>query len=163
MRSAVEQLLTQEPDAVIPWTGRQMVAAKFVPHMRNEFAIHRWDLVGDDEIGTELLAQPDLTEHAVSVLGRVLVVRGAQHDPFPGRDFHVRLRTGHAPDVRLFVEGGQAGLELTDTNADEPHVDLDPAARTLVIWGRRPDQRRRFRSHVDGPTLQRLQALLSGY
>ncbi|HEX4099286.1 MAG: maleylpyruvate isomerase N-terminal domain-containing protein [Pseudonocardiaceae bacterium] len=163
MRSVIAEVLAQEPDAVIPWTGRQMAVAKFLPHMRNEFAIHRWDFVGDDDIGTELLTQPELTEHAVSVLGRILLRRGADHDPAPDQDFHVRLRAGSTPDVRVVVEAGQAGLQLTDRDTDEPYVDLDPAARTLVIWGRRPDQRGRFRSHVTQPTLIRLQTLLSGY
>ena len=131
--------------------------------MRNEFAIHRWDFVGDDDTSIELLSQPELTEHAVGVLGQILLRRGREHDPAPDEDFHVRLRAEKAADVRLVVEGGQAGLELTDDEADEPHVDLDAAARTLVIWGRRPDQRDRFRSSVDQPTLGRLQALLAGY
>lgn len=43
MRGIIDQVLAREPDAVIPWTGRQMSVAKFVPHMRNEFAMHRWD------------------------------------------------------------------------------------------------------------------------
>jgi hypothetical protein len=163
MRSILGQVLAQQPDAVIPWTGRQMAAAKFLPHMRNEFAIHRWDFAGDDETGTELLSQPELTEHAVDVLGRILLLRGAARDPFPGQDFHVRLRAGPGPDVRVVVEAGHAGLELSDSQTDEPCVELDPAARTLVIWGRRPDQRGRFRSHVGEPALRRLQALLSGY
>ncbi len=163
MRSLIERVLAQEPDAVIPWTERQMAVAKFLTHMRNEFAIHRWDVVGDDEIGTELLNQPELTEHAVNVLGRLLLFRGTEHDPFPGQDLQVRLRAEQAPDIRLVVETGQARWELTNTEADEPHVELDPAARTLVIWGRRPDQRGRFRSHVSEPTLRRLQSLLSGY
>jgi hypothetical protein len=163
MRSILGQVLAQQPDAVIPWTGRQMAVAKFLPHMRNEFAIHRWDIVGDDETSTELLSQPELTEHAVGVLGRILLLRGAAHDPCPGQDFHLRLRAGAAPDVRVVVEAGQAGLELTGTQADEPGVDLDPAARTLVIWGRRPGQRGRFRSNVGEPALRRLLALLSGY
>src|ERR1700678_3160897 len=163
MRSVLGQVLAREPDAVIPWTGRQMVVAKFMPHLRNEFAIHRWDFVGDDDAGTDLLSQPELTAHSVGVLGRILLRRGTAPDPSPGQDFHVRLRTGSGPDVRVVVEAGRAGLELTDRQADEPYVELDPAARTLVIWGRRPDQRGRFRSHVGEPVLRRLQALLSGY
>jgi hypothetical protein len=163
MRSVLGQVLASEPDAVIPWTGREMVVAKFLPHVRNEFAIHRWDFAGDDAAGSEMLSQPELTEHAVSVLGRILLRRGAAHDPSPDQDFHVRLRAGSGPDVRVVVEAGQAGLELTDSQADEPYVELDPAARTLVIWGRRPDQRGRFRSHIGEPALRRLQALLSGY
>ena len=166
-RAVIGKVLDQEPEAVIPWTGRTMAVAKFLPHLRNEFAIHRWDFVGDDDLGTELLSQPELTEHAVGILGRILLVRGYKNDPSPGEDFHVRLRTERGPDVRLTVEAGQAGLELvddrTDGRDDEPHVDLDPAARTLVIWGRRPDRRDRFRSTLSQPDLQRMQTLLAGY
>ncbi|MGH3547451.1 MAG: maleylpyruvate isomerase N-terminal domain-containing protein [Pseudonocardiaceae bacterium] len=75
---------------------------------------------------------PWTTEHAVSVLGQILVRRGHEHDPAPQEDFHVRLRAENASDVRLVVEAG-------------------------------PAQRARFRSHVDQPTLSRIQALLSGY
>lgn len=91
MRSVIAQVLAQKPDAVIPWTGRQMPVAKFVPHMRNEFTIHRWDFAGDGEIGVDLLGQQDLTEHAVTVLGKLLMARGTKHDPGAGEDFHVRL------------------------------------------------------------------------
>jgi hypothetical protein len=163
MRSAIDRVLAGEPDAVIPWTGRQMVVAKFIPHMRNEFTVHRWDFAGDGDVGRALLAQPELTEHAVTVLGRLLVAAGASKDPRPGQDFAVRLRSPEARDVRVVVEGGQAGMELADDDTDEPYADVDAAARTLVIWGRRPDQRGRFRSNMPASLLARLQALLSGY
>jgi hypothetical protein len=163
MRTVLGRVLAVRPEAVIPWTGRQMAVAKFVPHMRNEFAVHRWDFVGDDETNSDLLAQPELTRHAVEVLGHLLVARGQAHDPAPGEDFHVRLRASGTSDVRVVVESGQAGLQLPDQDADEPGVELDAAARTLVLWGRRPDQRGRFRSHLAQPELARLQALLSGY
>ena len=163
MRAIVDQVLAREPDAVIPWTGRQMVVAKFVPHMRNEFAVHRWDFAGDGEVGEDLLAQPELTEHAVTVLGRLLVAAGARQDPDPSADFAVRLRSAGARDVRVVVERGQADLRLADDDGDEPYAEVDAAARTLVIWGRRPDQRGRFRSHMPADLLARLQALLAGY
>lgn len=163
MRAILDQVLAREPDAVIPWTGRQMVVAKFVPHMRNEFAVHRWDFAGDGEIGPALLAQPELTEHAVTVLGRLLVTAGAKKDPSPDADFAVRLRTEGTRDVRVVVERGQADLQLADEDRDEPYAEVDAAARTLVIWGRRPDQRGRIRSHMPADLLARLQALLSGY
>lgn len=163
VRGIISEVLVRNPEAVIPWTGRQMVVAKFIPHMRNEFAIHRWDIAGDDQQSAELLGQHELTEHAVTVLGEILVARGTKHDPGAGEDFHARLRSAGTPDVRLVVESGQARLELAGDNADEPDVELDPAARTLVIWGRRPAERGRFRSHLAAPALARLQALLSGY
>lgn len=140
-----------------------MAVAKFVPHMRNEFAVHRWDFAGDDEVSDQLLAQPELTEHAVGVLGEILLRYGRSHDPHPDEDFDVRLRAADTPDVRVRVRAGRAGLELTDDRADSPHIALDAAARTLVIWGRRPDRRGRVHSHLTQPDLSRLQALLSGY
>lgn len=163
MRRLIGDVLEREPEAAIPWTGRRMVVEKFIPHMRNEFAIHRWDFVGDDDVSVDALSQPELTEHAVTVLGRLLLSRGAEHDPDPDHDFHVRLRVDGMPDVRLFVESGTSGLELAPEDDGEPGVTLDADARTLVLWGRRPDGRGRFHSGLGMPALSRLQALLSGY
>jgi uncharacterized protein (TIGR03083 family) len=161
-RTVMDDVLGADPEAVIPWTGRNMAVAKFWPHVRNEFAIHRWDIVGDDDTGAELLGQQDLTEHAVEVLGEILTRKGRTHDPSPDDGFAVRLRSDATSDVRLIVDGGGARLECTDQGPG-PVVVLDRAARTLVIWGRRPDRRGRFRSSVDQATLARLQSLLAGY
>jgi len=60
MRAVVGDILAREPDAVIPWTGRQMAVAKFIPHLRNEHALHRWDVAGDDDTSLTLLADTDL-------------------------------------------------------------------------------------------------------
>ena len=49
MRTLVFDVLDRDPDAVIQWTGRQMAVAKFIPHLRNEHALHRWDIAGDDD------------------------------------------------------------------------------------------------------------------
>lgn len=165
MRELIDRVLSHEPDAVIPWTGRQMVVAKFIPHLRNEFAIHRWAFAGDTDPANDLLAQPDLIEHSVGVLGQLLLRAGRARDPNPDEDFHVRLRAQGATDVRLVVAAGEAELRMADDDSDdgEPYVELDPAARSLVIWGRRPDQRGRFTSHLPASMLARLQALLSGY
>jgi hypothetical protein len=161
-RARMDEVLAQDANAVIPWTGRQMAVAKFWPHLRNEFSIHRWDIAGDDDESEVLLAQQDLTNHAVEVLGEILTRKGRAHDPTPDEPFDVRLRAGDEADVRLLVDHKGARLELSD-RADGPVVELDPAARTLVIWGRRPDHRGRFVSNVERPTLARLQMLLSGY
>jgi hypothetical protein len=163
MGSVLDEVLERHPQAVIRWTGRQMEVAKFRPHLRSEFAIHRWDIVGDDQTGIELLGQPDLTEHAVGVLGEILTRRGRAHDPAPDQDLHVRLRSGSSADVRLTVEGGEAQLEFAEAGGDEPFVQLDPAARLLTIWGRRPDRRDRVRSGLEPAVLGRLQTLLAGY
>lgn len=163
MRSTVNDVLDGEPEAVIPWTGRQMAVAKFIPHLRNEHALHRWDIAGDDETSLALLGEPDLVDHSVGVLGEILLAAGREHDPEPETDFHVRLHTEGQRDLRVVVEHGNAGLVWAKDDADEPSVEIDAAARQLFIWGRRPDRRGRLRSHLTQPQLARLQTLLSGY
>jgi hypothetical protein len=164
MRRAVDDVLDREPGAVIPWTGRRMAVAKFIPHLRNEHALHRWDVAGDDQTSAELLGDIDLLDHSVGELGVILLHAGRQHDPDPDADFHVRLRTAGQPDLRVVVEDGQAHLAWAEDGTDrEPVVELDAGARQLFIWGRRPDHRDRLRSHLSQPKLARLQALLSGY
>jgi hypothetical protein len=163
MRRVVTDVLDREPTAVIPWTGRRMAVAKFVPHLRNEHALHRWDVAGDDQASLRLLGSDDLLDHSVGELGRILLAAGRQHDPNPDADFHVRLRSDGHRDLCVVVAGETATLAWADDGAEEPSVDLDAAARHLFIWGRRPDDRGRLRSRLAQPDLARLQALLSGY
>jgi hypothetical protein len=166
MRRLVADVLDREPDAVIPWTGRHMAVAKFVPHLRNEHALHRWDVAGDDDVSDRLLGSEDLIEHSVGELGQILLVAGRRHDPDPDSDFRVRLHSPGHHDLLVLVEAGTATLAWADedhTTMGEPWLDIDPAARHVVIWGRRPDRRGRLRSHLSSPDLARLQALLSGY
>ena len=145
------------------WTGRQMAVAKFVPHLRHEHVLHRWDVTGDDETSGALLGRDELMGHSVGELGRILLRAGRRHDPDPDRDFTARLRTAGQRDLRVLVAHGDATLAWADDSADEPAVEIDGAARHLFIWGRRPDTRGRLRSHLSQPDLARLQALLSGY
>ena len=163
MRELIGTVLAGDADAVIPWTGRQMAVAKFVPHLRNEHALHRWDLAGDDDTSRELLGPLDLVDHSVGELGAILLVAGRKHDPDPDAEFGVRLRTADQPDLRVIVDDGRATLAWAEDDADEPAVEMDAGARQLFIWGRRPDHRNRLRSQLTQPQLARLQALLSGY
>ena len=94
MRRIVAEVLDGEPDAVIPWTGRHMAVAKFVPHLRNEHALHRWDVAGEDDISRQLLGSDELVDHSVAELGQILLVAGWKHDPDPDTDFRVRLHSG---------------------------------------------------------------------
>jgi hypothetical protein len=164
MRRLVDDVLAGRPDAVIPWTGRQMAVAKFLPHLRNEHALHRWDIAGDDEVSGDLLGDMDLVDHSVGELGGILLVAGRKHDPEPGADFGVRLQVSGQPDLRVVVDRGTATLAWArDDDTGEPAVEMDAGARQLFIWGRRPDHRDRIRSRLAQPQLARLQALLSGY
>ncbi len=156
---ALDAVLVSEPDAVVAWTGRRMVVNTFLTHLRSEFALHRWDLVGDDELSEKLLAQPELTDHAVEVLGRALVTRGVASVPIGFRA--VIASPGSLDVVALSDEGG-----VRLTRADQPYspdVVGDPAARLLVLWGRRPNDPRRLQAAAGAPKLHQLQRLLAGY
>jgi len=163
MRGLVTEVLDREPDAVIPWTGRHMAVAKFVPHLRNEQALHRWDVAGEDDISRQLLGDDDLVDHSVGELGQILLVAGRKHDPDPDTDFRVCMRSDGHRDLRVLVEAGTATLAWAGATADEPWIDIDAVARHVFIWGRRPDRHGQVRSHMSQPNLARLQALLSGY
>jgi hypothetical protein len=163
MRTVVADVLEVNPDSVIPWTGRQMEVAKFIPHLRNEHALHRWDVVGDDDLGFTLLSQADLTGHSVLVLGRILLVAGLARDPDPEANFRASLRSVGERDISVLVQDGEAFLGWDDVASDQPAVVSDPAARHLFIWGRHPQGRGRLHSHLAPNELARLQVLLSGY
>lgn len=107
---------------------------------------------------SNLLARLDTEETRMRTL-----VAGRRHDPDPDTDFRVRLRSEGRRDLRVSVDSGTAALTWADDDIDEPGIDLNPAARHVFIWGRRPDRHGQARSRLSRPDLVRLQALLSGY
>jgi len=163
MNAAIDAVLAAEPHAVVPWTGRQMVVATFVTHLRSELALHRFDLVGDDEEGATLLAQPELTAHAATVLARPLLARGSRVLTERCEPVRLTLASPGEPDVTVVVDGGGARLELEEHRATEPIALCDPGARLLMLWGRRPGDPRRVRAPGGAAMLSRLQGLLAGY
>jgi hypothetical protein len=132
-------------DAWIAFTGTEITRGQLDTHSRSEAAIHRWDLVGDDDIGAELLSQPDLTSHAVWVLSsmsmlnesaRALEVRAAATG-HPSTK--IGLRTVGQPNVVLVANPSSPHFEI-GSDADAPDVILTMPAhhRLLALWGRRP-------------------------
>ena len=138
--AAVESLGTAGPDAGVDFAGRRLTAADLSIHGRSEAALHRWDLVGDDEVSRDLLGQPELSEHAVAVLTSML-------DGSPEAISSRFASTGVAPARLAFASPGQpdvvfvrdeAGsrLELADPGPAAA-ASADPATRLLALWGRR--------------------------
>jgi len=160
--AALDAVLTAEPDAVVPWTGRQMVVATFVTHLRSEFALHRFDLVGDDEISQSLLGQPELTDHAVTVLGRALLARGTGSASEPPVGFTAAIGAPDTRDVVVVIDSDGARLERSDA---DPNVAVigDAAARLLLLWGRQPGDPRRLSAPGGVEVLAGLRSLLAGY
>jgi uncharacterized protein (TIGR03083 family) len=71
---------------LVPFTGWDMTAEQLRTHARSELALHRWDLVGDDEIGAGLLAQPDLLAHGRAALASMPTLAEARRVPRPDDD-----------------------------------------------------------------------------
>ena len=161
MGSAMQAVFSREPDAVIPFTGMRMTAAAFAMHSRSECAIHRWDMVGDDEVSWKLLSQPEITNHAVTVLAPLLFQRGCGSSPAPAAGFTARIRAVGQPDV--VAQRDASGAVLTfEPDDGSPAIETDAAARLLFIWGRRPGDPSRIRSGMPAEDRLRLQELLAG-
>ena len=162
MGSAMNAVFASEPDAMIPFTGQLMSASMFAMHSRSECAIHRWDMVGDDETSWQLLSQPEITQHAINVLGPMLVSRGCGAGPAPAGGFSGRIRTFGQRDVVARRDASSAVVEFADDDGS-PAIEADAAARLLFIWGRRPSDPSRIRSGVSAEDRVRMQALLAGF
>lgn len=144
---AVAALAALGPDATFAFTGTNLTAAGISTHSRSEAAIHRWDVVGDDSVSAELLSQPELTAHAVSVLNAMPVLSESPRARMGqvGREsLRVVLRSEGRPDVVLATDVAEgARLDLVEAARAEGDavVETDPAGRLLAIWGRRSSTR----------------------
>jgi uncharacterized protein (TIGR03083 family) len=158
--AAVREVVADDPDAELRWTGRTVQIKSFPAHMRSESAVHRWDLVGDDITATEHLANPELLAHAVRFIGKPLLVKGAARLDGP---LTARVRTPGADDLLVDAAPGRdPRLELIGPSGPAT-VEGDGAARLLLLWGRQPQPFHRLRAVGDPATVARLQVLLAGY
>lgn len=162
MTELFEQLAAPDPTAVISGLGWGMPVGELILHMRQEFALHRWDLIGDDDQGAEILARPELLAHSVRMLQGSLLATGLAREGGTGPDFTARVRCPQQPDLVIEVHQGKGRFALADPD-DSSAVETDPAARLLLLWGRRPSDPRRVRSGLPPQQLQRLQQLLCGF
>jgi hypothetical protein len=153
---AISAVAETDPEATLSFTGWSMTAAELLTHVRSELALHRWDIVGTDELGGELLAQPDLTVHAIKSLARFDVIseRVTERTRRSGVDrVDARLRVDGQPDVHLLIDGSHQRVDLVEAT-DEPALETTAADRLLMLWGRRPCPSSRARSSLD-PTMLR--------
>jgi uncharacterized protein (TIGR03083 family) len=146
LSDAIDRLRATGPDAAVAFTGRAMTAADFARHSRSECALHRWDLVGSDDISRDLLSRPELTIHALGVLTSMSTLTEAPAHRV-GRsarlaDAMVVLRAeprGDAhEDLVVTVRGGEVSLALVTPGEGPVTVEVSPADRLLLLWGRRP-------------------------
>jgi uncharacterized protein (TIGR03083 family) len=124
----------------VEFTGTRLTGRQLLVHTRSELALHRWDLAGNDPVSRTLLAQDDLTDHAVTVLTGM---RGLQ-ESVAARctrrtgTLALRLRAPGTDDVRL-VLGPDPSLDRAPAVDVEPVIVTTAADRLLLLWGRRPE------------------------
>ncbi len=157
----IGRVLAGQPEAELTWTGRTVRVAGFPTHLRSEDALHRWDLVGDDETSLELLGQQDLLVHAVTFIGLPLLRRGLASGA-QGEPFLARVRCEGRDDLVVRATMGEAHLNVAAAQGP-PTIYGDPAARLLLLWGRKPAPFYRLRAGDDRSAAYRAQALLAGY
>jgi hypothetical protein len=149
--AAWDALAEQTADSAITFTGTRITVDELETHSRSEAALHRWDLVGDDDTSGRLLAQPELTAHAVKVLNRMPVltesarslgVRAVQAGLPPLRLVFRSPDQPDEPDVVLVVGRANSHFELADRPVGGD-ITLTTGAgnRLLVLWGRRSTSR----------------------
>jgi hypothetical protein len=99
----------------------------------------------------------------VVAVGRPLLAKGTRRLKL-GRGGRVegRLRAPGTDDV--VVTATADGATITrDSPGGPATIDSDPAARVLLLWGRRPTGPGRWRSQAGVEALQEVRTLLSGY
>lgn len=148
-------------DTDVAWTGRTMKVPWFAEHMREELVLHGWDITGDDAAAQARLAEPWMTTHSVVAVGKPLLAKGAKHLR-PGERIEARLRAPDTDDVLISAEAGRTAIGLTEPEGPAT-LESDPAARVLLLWGRKPADPSRICSRVGPETLGRVRGLLSGY
>lgn len=134
-----------ESDTIV-FTGWTMSGKLLRTHSSSEATMHRWDLVGSDPTSVELLGDPALTRHVVTLFTAVpeLDENGRWSQPRFTTE-PLRLRAAGQPDV-LVTPG--TGLTVVPANDPEPVIELSPHDRLLVLWGRCPPA---LRPSVGGP------------
>lgn len=157
----VAEVLREHPDAELSWTNRTVPISGFLTHLRSEDALHRWDLVGDDDTSAELLSQQDLLVHAVKFIGKPLLQRGLGAGS--GKEpFTARVRCVGRDDLVVHADDGGVLLSVGPPEG-RATIEGDPAARLLLLWGRKPSPFFRLHTASDDERAALVQALLLGY
>jgi hypothetical protein len=133
----------------------------FAEHIREELALHRWDLAGDDAPSLAVLGQDWITRHSVEAVGAPLLQRGLALLG-PSESWSARIRVPGRDDLLVDVVDSRAGVRLVECSA-EATVTTDAASRLLLLWGRQPADCGRWSSTAGAQEVGRLRTLLSGY
>jgi hypothetical protein len=78
------------------------------------------------------------------------------------RSYSARVRAPGRDDLLVEVADGDARLSI-EAPAGGPTIAADPAARLLILWGRKPTPFSRLRACTSEDEAGRVQLVLSGY
>jgi len=148
----------------VAWTGRTMKVPWFAEHMREELILHGWDITGDCDGSRAFqaaLGEPWMTTHSVFAVGRPLLAKGAKQLR-PGERIEARLRVPDTDDVLITADADQTTICMAAPEGTAT-LETDPAARVLLLWGRRPGDPARICSDAGPEVLGQVRRLLSGY
>lgn len=120
----------------IEYTGWSMTAERLRMHSHSEAALHRWDLVGDDDVSVHLLAEPAMVTHALRVFDAIPALPEARR--WVTSTQPVVLRAGRQPDVVVVPGKGVT----TTAHGDGLVVELESHELPLILWGRCPSRLR---------------------
>jgi hypothetical protein len=163
LNDAVDEL--SERGLSVAFSGRRLSAGEIRTHGRSEAALHRWDLCDDDELGDQLLGQPELTTHAVTLLNSMLADSSESPQTrawWAGISGPTRFVLGSPGQLDVVVTVDRCGARFGLGAATEsPTAICDASTRLLALWGRRsPD--RPIEWNVDDPASGRLARFLWG-
>jgi uncharacterized protein (TIGR03083 family) len=71
LTDAIMRLRQAGPGVTVTFTGWDMTAEEMIRHGRSELVLHRWDLVGFDEVSRRLLDDAELLAHGRKVLAQM--------------------------------------------------------------------------------------------
>jgi hypothetical protein len=71
LTDAIMRLRQAGPGVTVTFTGWDMTAEELIRHGRSELVLHRWDLVGFDEVSRRLLDDAELLAHGRKVLAQM--------------------------------------------------------------------------------------------
>jgi uncharacterized protein (TIGR03083 family) len=146
MTAAVSALAGTD-DPTFLFTGTNLTVAQLATHVRSEMTLHRWDIVGDDDLSEQLLIQADLTSHALDVLNSMPVLYEAPEwrAKLAGLTGELRIVLRSPNTTDIVYEHAPAGtrFEIVQNGpaTGDAVVTTDIANRYLTIWGRRSADR----------------------
>jgi hypothetical protein len=105
----------------VEFFDRSWTADELAVHTGNEFALHRWDLVGDDELGDALLSPMPVTESALKTLNTLPMLEEAPTARAKRGGLtaaRLVLRCPDQPDIAFEVDAN--GSAHLDMGGDQP-------------------------------------------